>query len=182
MSVGFVRPKVSDLMFLVYSRPLHPELFDIVRDQQIHRDDYQASICITDSCHLVRWQHNDVCVTELVARADNPLPQKRRLLACRVRGERTETIQCAPTVVYQTSIGVERLDPKVYTRIHDELECDALRRGIFHNFRPHQRLALSPISHIAIEAHAKSLLVQAFHTFPEDCTILRTQSLFEFKE
>ena len=111
MSVGFVRPKVSQLMFLVYGRPLHPELFDIVRDQQIHRDDYQANISITDSCHLVRWQRESVCVTELVSRVDSPLPQKRRLLACRLRGERTETIQCAPSVVYQTSIGVERLEP-----------------------------------------------------------------------
>lgn len=181
MSVGFVRPKVSQLMFLVYSRPLHPELFDIVRDQQIHRDDYHANISITDSCHVVRWQRERICITELVARVDCPLPQKRRLLACRLRGERTETIQCDPSVVYQTSIGVERLEPEVYPRIHDELECDALRHGLFHNFRPHQRLALSPISHIAIEARAQSLLVQAFHTFPEDCTILKTQSLFEFK-
>jgi hypothetical protein len=168
-------------MFLVYNRPLHPELFDSVREQQIHRDDYQANISITDCCHVVRWQHEQVCVTELVARVDSQLPQKRRLFACRLRGERTETIQCDPSVVYQTSIGVERLEPEVFTRIHDELECDALRRGIFHNFRPHQRLALSPISHIAVEARASSLLVQAFHTFPDDCTILKTQSLFEFK-
>src|SRR4029453_1203916 len=125
MSVGFVRPKVSQLMFLVYSRPLHPELFDVVREQQIHRDDYQANISITDSCHVVRWQRERVCITELVSRGDSPLPQKRRLLAGRLHGEPTEKIQCAPWVVYQTSIGVERLEPEVYTRIHDELECDA---------------------------------------------------------
>lgn len=181
MSVGFVRPKVSDLMFFVYSRPLHPELFGTVRGQQIHRDDYQANISITETAHVIRWQHDKLWITELVARANDPLPQKRRLFACRVRGERTETIECSPAVLYQTSISVERLAPEVYTRIHDELECDALRSGIFHNFKPHQRLALSPLSHLAIEARADSLLVQAFHTFPEDCTILKTQSLFEFK-
>ena len=181
MSVGLVRPKVSELIFLLYSRPLHPELFDVVRDQRVQRDDYLANVCITDTCHLIEWQHGKVCLTELVTTVDNPLPQKRRLLACRLRGERTETIQCAPAVVYQTSVTVERLQPEVYSRIHDELESDSLRRGIFHNFRPHDRLALSPISHIAIEARASGLLVQAFHTFPDDCTVLKTQSLFEFK-
>ena len=181
MSVGFVRPKVSELMFLVFSRSLHPELFDVVREQQIQRDDYQAHVCITDTGHLIAWQYDRVCMSELVTTAANPLPQKRRLFACPLRGERTETIQCAPSLVYQTSLSVERLDREVYSRIHDELECDALHRGLFHNFRPHHRLSLSPISYIAIEARAKSLLVQTFHTFPDDCTVLKTQSLFEFK-
>ena len=169
------------MIFLLYSRPLHPELFEVVREQRVQRDDCLANVCITDTCHLVEWQHGKVCLTELVTTVDNLLPQKRRLLACRLRGERTETIQCAPAVVYQTSVTVERLQPEVYSRIHEELEGDALRRGIFHNFRPHDRLALSPISHIAIEARASGLLVQAFHTFPDDCTVLKTQSLFEFK-
>jgi len=168
-------------MFLVYSRPLHPELFEIVREQRIHRDDYSASVGITETGHLIKWQRDKVSLTELVTTVDSPLPQKRRLLACKLRGERSETIQCAPALVYQTSVTVERLQPEVYARIHDELECDALRRGIFHNFRSNHRLALAPISHLAIEAKAQSLLVQAFHTFPEDCVILKIQSLFEFK-
>jgi hypothetical protein len=180
MSVSIVRPKVSELLFLLYSRPLHPELFDVMRQQHVQRDDYQASICITDTCHLIQWQHDKMCLTELVTTLDSPLPQKRRLLACRLRGERTDKIQCAPAVVYQTSVTVERLKPDVYTRMHEEVETDARHRGIFHNFRPHHRLALSPISHIAIEARAASLLVQAFHTFPDDCTIIKSQSLFEF--
>ncbi len=181
MNVGIVRPKVTDLLFMLYSRPLHPELYEVVQEKQIQRDDYLASICITDICHLVRWKHEDTWLTEFVTAAENPLPQKRRLLACRLRGERNDTIQCGPTVVYQTSVTVERLPREVFARIHEELECDAQRGGIFHNFRPHHRLALSPISHIAIEARAQGLLVQAFHTFPDDCTILKSQSLFEIK-
>ena len=181
MNVSCVRPKISELMFLLYSRPLHPELFELYQVQQIHRDDYHASVAITETCHLVSWHHAGLCLTELVTTLNNPLPVKRRLFACRLRGEREEMIQCAPAVVYQTSLSVERLEPRIFTRVHDELETDAHRHGIFHNFRPHHRLALPPISHVAIEARAQSLLVQAFHTFPDDCAILKTQSLFEFK-
>ena len=57
----------------------------------------------------------------------------------------------------------------------------ALVRGIFYNFLPHHRLAVAPLSHIAVEARARSLLIHAFHTFPDDCAIVKTQSLFEFK-
>lgn len=181
MNVGCVRPKLSELVFLVYGRPLHPELFDVFREQHIQRDDYHATVRITDTCHLVSWQHNGQCLTELVTTLDNPLPSKRRLLTCRVRGDRTETIQYAPSLTYQMSFTVERLAPEIFARIHEEIEADAPVRGLFHNFRPQHRLARSPLSHIAIEARARSLLIHAFHTFPDDCAIVKSQSLYELK-
>ena len=156
-------------------------MFDVIRRQRIERENYQADVCITRLCHLVTWRHRSVYLTELVTTLTNHLPQKRRLFACRLRGERTETIQCVPSVVYQTSVTVERLQPEVFGRIQHELECDAVRGGIFHSFQPHHRLTASPISHVTIEAKAKSLLVQSFHTFPDDCTIFQCQSLFEIK-
>lgn len=179
MGLSCTRPKLSDLLFLVYSRPLHPELFDVFREQQVQRDEYQAIVQITDSCHLVAWRHAQVCLTEVLATPCNPLPQRRKLLSCKLRGERTETVQCADGVVYQTSFTVERLERSVFVRINDELENDASARGLFHNFQPHHRLAPSPLSYIAIEARLQSLLVQAFHTFPEECAVLKIQSLFE---
>ena len=181
MRVSCVRPNIAELVFLLYSRPLHPELFDVFQSQHIHRDEYQATIWITETCHLVSWQRDALCLTEVVSTLDNSLPQKRRLLACRLRGERCETIHCAPEVVYQTSFTVERLEREIFARIHDELETDSHARGIFHNFRPNHRLSLSPLSHIAIEARARGLLVQTFHTFPDDCAIVKSQSLFEFR-
>ncbi len=181
MGVSFVRPKLADLCFLLYSRPLHPELFDVYRQQIIHRDDYQAIVRITDTCHLVTWQRDGVCLTELVTTPENPLPKKRRLLICRLRGERSETIQCAAGVVYQTSFAVERLEREIFGRLQMELEHDAQERGISYSFVPPHRLASSPLSHITIEARARSLLVQTFHTFPDDCAIVKSQSLFEFQ-
>jgi len=42
MRVSCVRPNIAELVFLLYSRPLHPELFDVFQSQHIHRDEYQA--------------------------------------------------------------------------------------------------------------------------------------------
>lgn len=181
MSVSIARPKLSELFFVLYSRPLHPELFDVFREQQIQRDDYHALIRITDSCHAVSWNYGKLCLTEVATTQAAELPKKRRLFGCKLRGERDETIQCGQNVVYQTSFTVERLARSIFNRMQEELETDALGRGIFHNFRPNHRLAPSPLSHIAVEARARSLLVQAFHTFPDECAIVKTQSLFEFK-
>ena len=40
-------------------------------------------------------------------------------------------------------------------------------------------MALGAVSWVNVETRARSLLVQAFHTFPDDLAIVKTQSLFE---
>jgi hypothetical protein len=52
---------------------------------------------------------------------------------------------------------------------------------LFHRFRSSNRLAPPPLSHIQISARVTDLSVQSFHTFPDECAIVRTQSLFELK-
>ena len=74
MDVSCVRPDLSDLLFVLYSRPLHPELFGVFREQRVQRDDYQATLRITDTCHMVSWRCEDLCLRELVTTVDNPLP------------------------------------------------------------------------------------------------------------
>ena len=68
MSVGFVRPSVSDLMFHLYERSLHPELFDIRREGSVSQPDYTARIRICDTGHTVSFQTRNTTLTELVAR------------------------------------------------------------------------------------------------------------------
>jgi hypothetical protein len=40
-------------------------------------------------------------------------------------------------------------------------------------------MATAPLTHIHVEARVKGLSIHAFHTFPDECAIVRTQSLFE---
>ncbi len=40
-------------------------------------------------------------------------------------------------------------------------------------------MALGALSYINVEARNRSLLVQAFHTFPDDYAIVKSQSLFQ---
>ena len=46
-----------------------------------------------------------------------------------------------------------------------------------HNFQPNHRLALVPLGFVTIEAWAGHLLFSSFHTFPDEHTIVKTQSL-----
>src|SRR5688572_17325376 len=75
-----VRPKVAELVFQLYGRSLHPELFQIYSTRQVQRGDYQATIDITSAGHVVTWRYQGLTLTEVAASAHHPLPQKRRLV------------------------------------------------------------------------------------------------------
>ena len=50
-----VRPRVADLVFRLYSRPLHPELFDVLAVRTVERDGYTLSVRLTRTGHLLAW-------------------------------------------------------------------------------------------------------------------------------
>ena len=50
---------------------------------------------------------------------------------------------------------------------------------MLHTFGSSGRMAVGAISYINVETRNRSLLVQAFHTFPDDYAIVKSQSLFE---
>jgi hypothetical protein len=40
---------------------------------------------------------------------------------------------------------------------------------------------LNPISLVTVDAVRGGVAVQAFHTFPDECAVVKTQSLIEFE-
>jgi hypothetical protein len=180
MSAFLVRPPVSDLVFQLYGRPLHPELFDILTVRTVQRDNYELRIWITRTGHVVTWENEDVLLTE-VADADQAFSDKRRLLRYRMRGEHSGKLQCSHGVVYQMSFQVETLPEEIYLHVHDEILADGNKRGILHNFQPNHRLAVAPLGYVIVEPRPQCLFFTAFHTFPEENTIIKSQTLIEQK-
>ena len=180
MSVPSLRPRVNDLVFQLYGRPLHPELFDILAVRKIQRPDYELTVHITRTGHVISWGNGKVHLTE-VAAGDQPLPDHRRLLHHRLRGERSDTVIAGHGVSYQTSFQVEVMTPEIFLHVHDEILADGGKRGLFHNFQPNHRLALAPLGFVSAEARAGCLFLSAFHTFPDELTVVKTQSLIEKK-
>lgn len=174
-----VRPKVAELTFQLYGRPLHPELFQICRTHTVERGGYEAKTEITSAGHVVTWRYGGITLTEVSASAHNPLPKKRRLLFHRLKGERTERIECRGGIVYQASFQLEPVDPEIFWIFQQELTHDSEKRGMLHMFNSSGRMALGALSYVNVETRNRSMLVQAFHTFPDDYAIVKSQSLFE---
>ncbi|HMC64673.1 MAG TPA: hypothetical protein VKI65_07025, partial [Gemmataceae bacterium] len=60
MGVDFLRPRVAELVFHLYGRPLHPELFEILAVRKIQREDYELTVRITRTGHVISWETADV--------------------------------------------------------------------------------------------------------------------------
>jgi len=174
-----VRPKVAELVFQLYGRPLHPELFEVCHSHFVRRGDYEAKIDITTAGHVVTWRYAGLTLTEVATAAHHPLPERRRLLTYRLKGERSDEVKCRGNVTYQMNFQLEPVDPEVFWTFQEELAHDGQRRGMFHQFNSSGRMALGAISYVNFETRNRSLLVQAFHTFPDDYAIVKSQSLFQ---
>ena len=174
-----VRPKVAELAFQLFGRALHPELFEVHKTQSLTRGDYQAKIDITSAGHVVTWRYRGLTLTEVACSAQHPLPEKRRLLSYRLKGERSDRVECRGGIVYQTSFQLEPVAPELFWTFQEELTRDGEKQGLIHSFDASGRMALGAISYIHAETRNRSLLVQAFHTFPDDYAIVKIQSLFE---
>ena len=173
-----VRPKVAELAFQLYGRSLHPELFDIFEIRSIERGAYKATIAITRDGHVITFKHNNVVLAEVSAASTQPLPRRRRLLSRKLVGEHSESLSCKGGVHYQTSFQLEEVTPDIFWSFQQELTRDSELKGMVYAFNNSNRVQTGALSYINIETRQNRLLVQAFHTFPDDYAIVKSQSVF----
>ena len=67
----------------------------------------------------------------------------------------------------------------VDSKTHHDLARLGARRGLFVPFPKWMSRSLTPFTYIDYEAKVNSLHVFAFHAFPDELTIVKTQSIFE---
>lgn len=173
-----VRPKIAELVFQLYGRSLHPELFVVHREQQIARGDYQATLQITNTGHVVCWRYGGLFLTEVATSANQPLPDKRQLMSHPIGGERRDRVECRGGVEYKTSFSLERVTAETFLTFQQEIKLAGAQQGLLHEFNSSGRLSLGAMSYIYAEARDRSLLLQALHTFPDDYAILKSESTF----
>ena len=174
-----IRPKVADLAFHVFGRALHPELFQVYQRTSINRGLYQARIEILSGGHHITWRYHGVTLAEVAAPMYQPLPKSRLLVQHRLRGEKSLRIDGRGGVVYHTSFQLENLPADIFWTFQEELVRDGEHRGLLFQFPSSGRMALGAISYIHFETRARSMCVQAFHTFPDDYAVVKSQSVFD---
>jgi hypothetical protein len=172
-----VRPKVAELAFQVFGRSLHPELFEIHRSRRFERAGYEAKIDITNSGHVITWRGGGHTLTEVASSAQQPLPQRRRLVAHQLRGGHADQLECRGGVTYETHFHLEPVSMELFFAFHGQLSAESTD-GLLHNFDASGRMALGAFSYIHVETRTRSMRVQAVHTFPDDYAMVKVESVF----
>lgn len=173
-----VRPKIAELVFQLYGRSLHPELFEVQRTRQIERGGYTATVQITNAGHVVSWQYDGLTLTEVAASAHHPLPQRRRLMSHKLKGSCSDRLECRGGVAYQVEFALEPVERETFWSYQKELTSAVPSEGLLYCFEPNGRLGLGAISYVNVESRDRTFKVQAFHTFPDDYAIVKSQSIF----
>lgn len=179
MRVSSARPDVANLVFRLFSRTVHPELLDVCASAHLQQEVYTASLQLCDAGHMVSFRHKGQVLTELITSSEHPLPQRKQIISRRLKGHRNESVEHDAGILYHVSYQVEQLEPDVFLHFHEELLLDSIRSRVSHQFPTTSRLSPSPLSFLQTEERSHSLLLHAFHTFPDNCAVVKTQSLFE---
>ncbi len=179
MERGQTRQRVEDLHFCLYQRAIHPELFNIYRVKRVKQARYQAEIWVVGLAHVVTVQFGDKIVTELIAEDPEMLPSVGLATSFRFRGERDHVQSLGEDANYILSTQVEKLTPQLFPATHRDYVQYAQNRGIFHSYEEWTYDGLAPFSFIDFDARDHEFHVHAFHAYPEEMTLLKTQSIFE---
>ncbi|MGC8643762.1 MAG: DUF2617 family protein [Isosphaeraceae bacterium] len=179
MGVSSSRARVADLSFRVFNRALHPDWYATRIHRRIAQEHWEADIRIIDGGHVIIFGSDRIRLTEVLCGPETSLPEPGLLFHSTIRRERTASLHPGGVIEYQTCFDVERADREVFRHLCAEMMADGSRQSLIHCFRTANRLLPAPLSHLHLESRARGLSIQSFHTFPDECAIVRSQSLYE---
>ena len=180
MELGQTLQRVAELKFVLYNRTLHPELFRIHKSKHVERAAYQAEIWVTGLSHVVTVHSAGRYSTEVTTDDIDVLPHNGMVTNFQFRGERDHMETFDDGLQFILSTQVERMTQNLFHASHRDLLRYAETRGLLveHNEWA-ENDGLTPFSFVDFEPRDKEFHVQAFHVFPADYSILKTQSIVE---
>jgi hypothetical protein len=182
MHTTFTRPDVADLIFRVFGRAIHPELMEVRDEIVVAENPFVCRLRLHDAGHLLEFRLGEIVLTELVCSREHPLPKAQMCVDHRLRGSRETKCRFRGEVEYQSCLQLEELDAEIFQNFHQELRSDFKRASLCREFSGSSRLAAPALSVIRAEAGRGSFLIHAFHTFPDNFAVVKTQTLIEFAE
>ena len=179
------RPSVSELIFLHYARPIHPEFFRIVASRTVKRDNYSLAVHLTSTGHVAEFRTNVIngiphFVTETATSAHFEMPDLP-ISTLRFKGRQHVTIRISELLNIKTTFALETLDQLAFMAMQSELVKANELDGLFYHFGSNGRIALGGLSYLTLETWQKRVRIRAYHTFPETCRVMTTDTMIEVK-
>lgn len=179
MSTSVTQQRSSEVSFYLYRRALHPELFHIFVNRHLESAKYQADIWIIGLGHVVTFQAGDTNVAEVTSTPHDLLTDRSLITQFRYRGERDYQHRFGDHLRYIFSSQVEDMSEHIFRTTYRDLTRMARKRGVFVPYKQWMVAGLEPFSYLDYEIRQNEFHLDAFHVFPGEWKIIRTQSIFE---
>jgi hypothetical protein len=166
------------LTLLLYSRPLHPELFRILKTDKVSRRAYEADIWLVDGGHVISFVAGKETLSEVIVFNADPLTERGLVQTVPCRGEKYHETTVG-SIHYMISTQEEQLTQTLYDATKHEIIAYANRRELMTAEVPATADLAGSYSVLDIERRSHELLVQAFHLFDENQMVIKTQSILE---
>ncbi len=162
----------------LYSRPVHPELFDIRDRRHIQFGPYSFEGWLMPGAHACRFEISGACAVEIVTEMPGGLPETGIVERFLCAGEREFEHQFARSKLnYMTSVQTEQLSESLYRTNYDELDEFAREEeALVHRWTDEVGPCMSILD---IQRLATEIQTQSYHLIAREGLILRTQSVFE---
>ncbi|HUW99800.1 MAG: DUF2617 family protein [Phycisphaerae bacterium] len=182
MAQGERQVAAGDLRLSVFLRTVHPEFFTIRVGRAFEGASgrFRAEVWLLDFGHVITFVEGERAVTEVIAPKGLVLPKRGLVREMDLVGEREQRIEARGEVLYQMTYLVDAADAETYRRDAEELLAGARQAHLF--AESPGDLAGRAFAYAVPELRATSLLVHAWHGFPAETTILKTQTLIERAE
>ncbi len=179
-----LQSKVTTLQsysMLLYRNALHPEFFGIEGRRRIEHGDYEFEAWVFRGGHALRFQHDGMCLSEIVVDEPEQLPERGQIGSFPCAGERDHDTTFGERLFYVTSMQTELLSDHLYLGTYDEMlthgrACNGLL-SVWTDEARKRNLSLLDMQRFSNEVH-----VQSYHLRSDCGLVLRTQSIFQVKE
>jgi len=162
---------------MLYSRPLHPELFAYCERRVLRHGDYEADTWLVNGGHMVRFTIDGQSMVEVVMEGGENLPEKGLAHVLPCLGEKEYEHEPEGRINYFTTLQTEALSKSLYLATYREMVTFAQETGSLYNTE--ETPAGPNLFVLDCQKYRNEFHVQGYHMTMKNTTVLRTQSVFE---
>ena len=164
---------------MLYSRPLHPEFFDIRKQRASQNAQYELDTWLSRGAHVIAFGREDDCIVEVLTPRPSAMPGRGRLEEFPCAGERDFESRYGSRVNYITSVQTEIVSENLYLATLREMHEHAIENGsLMHRWRE-EDCRIDCLSVLDIQCYPCEVHAQSWHLDAGCGLILRSQAVFE---
>ncbi len=180
MSFGSKASSLQTYTMFLVRNAIHPEFFRIEARQRVKHGEYDYEGWIFRGGHVLRFQHGDLCVTEVITDQPQTMPDRNIVATFPCAGERDHEAELSERVLYVTSIQTETLSDHLYLGTYNEMiEHGRTCEGAMSIWS--DEMGRPNLSLIDTQRYGEEFHVQGYHIRSDCGLVLRTQTIFQIR-